>query len=97
MPLPITEKPTFTLVIPSTTQGARFRMMTRREEKLLLLAKTSDDEGDWLEAIRQVVQNCSSDDLDHYLPKTLDLAFTNLARLRAGKKLKNAVNPATGY
>jgi phosphoglycerate dehydrogenase-like enzyme len=41
--------------------------------------------------------HCSSDDLDHYLPKTLDLAFANLARLRAGKKLKNAVNPATGY
>jgi len=41
--------------------------------------------------------HCSSDDLDHYLPKTLDLAFANMARLRAGKKLKNAVNPATGY
>jgi phosphoglycerate dehydrogenase-like enzyme len=41
--------------------------------------------------------HCSSDDLDHYLPKTLDLAFANLARLRAGRKLKNAVDPATGY
>jgi glyoxylate/hydroxypyruvate reductase A len=41
--------------------------------------------------------HCSSDDLDHYLPKTLDLAFANMAKLRTGKKLKNAVNPATGY
>jgi phosphoglycerate dehydrogenase-like enzyme len=41
--------------------------------------------------------HCSSDDLDHYLPKTLDLAFANMARLRAGKTLKNEVNPATGY
>lgn len=41
--------------------------------------------------------HCSSDDLDAYLPKTLDLAFDNLARLRAGKALRNRVDPATGY
>ncbi len=41
--------------------------------------------------------HCSSDDLDDYLPRTLDLAFDNLARLRAGKALRNRVNPATGY
>jgi phosphoglycerate dehydrogenase-like enzyme len=41
--------------------------------------------------------HCSSDDLDHYLPLTLDLAFANAARLRAGKRLKNPVDPATGY
>jgi phosphoglycerate dehydrogenase-like enzyme len=41
--------------------------------------------------------HCSSDDLDLYLPLTLDLAFANAARLGAGKRLKNAVDPATGY
>jgi phosphoglycerate dehydrogenase-like enzyme len=44
-----------------------------------------------------ITPHCSSDDLDHYLPLTLDLAFANAARLRDGKRLKNAVNPATGY
>jgi len=44
-----------------------------------------------------ITPHCSSDDLDDYLPKTLDLAFDNLARLRAGKALRNAVDPATGY
>ena len=44
-----------------------------------------------------ITPHCSSDDLDHYLPMTLDLAFDNLAKLRAGRKLKNAVSPATGY
>lgn len=44
-----------------------------------------------------ITPHCSSDDLDHYLPLTLDLAFANAARLRAGRKLKNAVDPATGY
>jgi phosphoglycerate dehydrogenase-like enzyme len=44
-----------------------------------------------------ITPHCSSDDLDHYLPLTLDLAFANVARLRDGKRLKNAVDPATGY
>ena len=44
-----------------------------------------------------ITPHCSSDDLDHYLPLTLDLVFSNLARLREGKKLKNAVDPVTGY
>ena len=44
-----------------------------------------------------ITPHCSSDDLDHYLPLTLDLAFANVARLRAGKRLKNAVDPATVY
>jgi phosphoglycerate dehydrogenase-like enzyme len=44
-----------------------------------------------------VTPHCSSDDLDHYMPLTLDLAFANAARLRDGKRLKNAVDPATGY
>ena len=44
-----------------------------------------------------ITPHCSSDDLDHYLPLTLDLAFANVVRLRDGKRLKNAVDPATGY
>jgi glyoxylate/hydroxypyruvate reductase len=44
-----------------------------------------------------ITPHCSSDDLDDYLPLTLDLVFANLARFRAGKALKNAVDPKTGY
>ena len=44
-----------------------------------------------------ITPHCSSDDLENYLPKTMDLAFDNLARLRAGRKLKNVVDRTTGY
>jgi phosphoglycerate dehydrogenase-like enzyme len=44
-----------------------------------------------------ITPHCSSDDLDHYLPLTLDLAFNNVARLRDRKRLKNAVDRVTGY
>jgi phosphoglycerate dehydrogenase-like enzyme len=41
--------------------------------------------------------HCSSDDLDRYMPLTLDLVFENLSRLMAGRPLKNRVNPRRGY
>jgi phosphoglycerate dehydrogenase-like enzyme len=44
-----------------------------------------------------ITPHCSSDDLDDYLPLTLDLAFANVERLRNGKKLKNVVDRKTGY
>ena len=44
-----------------------------------------------------ITPHCSSDDLDEYLPLTMDLVFANLARLRGGRRLKNVVDPATGY
>lgn len=44
-----------------------------------------------------ITPHCSSDDLDAYLPLTMDLVFANLARLRGGRRLKNVVDPATGY
>ena len=39
----------------------------------------------------------SSDDLEHYIPRTLDLLFENLRRHLAGEPLKNRVRPALGY
>jgi len=39
----------------------------------------------------------TSDDLDEYMPKTLDLVFANAARLMRGEPLANAVDPALGY
>jgi phosphoglycerate dehydrogenase-like enzyme len=39
----------------------------------------------------------TSDDLDEYLPKTLDLVFANAARLLRGEPLANVVDPTRGY
>jgi phosphoglycerate dehydrogenase-like enzyme len=39
----------------------------------------------------------TSDDLDEYLPKTLDLVFANAVRLMHGERLVNAVDPLRGY
>jgi phosphoglycerate dehydrogenase-like enzyme len=44
-----------------------------------------------------ITPHCSSDDLDAYTPRTLDLVFRNVKRLIAGKKLENIVDPVHEY
>jgi hypothetical protein len=44
-----------------------------------------------------ITPHCSSDDLQHYLPLTLDLAFQNAALLASGTALRNRVDPRRGY
>jgi phosphoglycerate dehydrogenase-like enzyme len=44
-----------------------------------------------------ITPHCSSDDLEHYLPLTLDLAFENARLLASGKELRNRVDPRRGY
>jgi phosphoglycerate dehydrogenase-like enzyme len=44
-----------------------------------------------------IVPHCSSDDADSYAAGVLDLTFDNAARLLAGRRLKNRLNPAREY
>jgi hypothetical protein len=56
--LPKISHPIFNLEVPSSKKSLRFRPFTAREEKVLLIAKQSDDETDIMGAIKQVVNNC---------------------------------------
>jgi len=62
MSLPKINYPTFTVEIPSTKKKTTFRPFLVKEEKILLMAKASEDETDILLAIKQIVNNCSLDD-----------------------------------
>ena len=44
-----------------------------------------------------LMPHVTSDDEERYMPKTLDLAFTNATRLQRGEKLLNRVDPVLGY
>ncbi len=58
MALPKISHPMFDVVIPSTKKKIKIRPMLVKEEKILLMAKTSDDATAILPAIKQVVNNC---------------------------------------
>ena len=59
MSLPKIQYPVFNIEIPSLKKKKQFRPFLVREEKLLLMAKLSENEEDTLSAIKQVVNNCS--------------------------------------
>lgn len=58
MTLPKISHPTFKITVPSTKKALTFRPFLVKEEKILLMAKTSRDSNDILTAVKQVVNNC---------------------------------------
>lgn len=56
--LPIMTHPTFDVIIPSTKLKTKIRPMTVKEEKILLMAKESENPSDIFGAVTQVVSNC---------------------------------------
>jgi hypothetical protein len=64
MSLPKIEYPIFKIKVPSSRKEMRFRPFLVKEEKILLIAKASEEESDMLLAIKQVVNNCSLDEMN---------------------------------
>lgn len=60
--LPKIQHPIFEIKIPSLNKKFNFRPFLTKEEKILLIAKTSDDKTEILRAIKQIVNNCCLDD-----------------------------------
>ena len=59
MSLPKIDQPIYTITVPSLKKKFQFRPFLVKEEKLLLMAKESNNPSDILTAIKQVVNNCS--------------------------------------
>jgi hypothetical protein len=76
MALPKISHPMFDVVIPSSKKKLKIRPMLVKEEKILLMAKTNDDEKAILPAIKQVVNNCIVDaDIDVDKMTTFDIEY----------------------
>lgn len=72
MALPKISHPKFETVLPSTGEKVTFRPFTGREQKVLLVAKESNDAKDTLKAVAQVVTDCSN------IPNALQLPIFDL-------------------
>lgn len=81
--------PTFNVEIPSTKVKVRMRPFLVREEKILLMAQTSEDPKDIVLAIQQVVNNCLVDDIDFDNLTTFDIEYLFL-KLRS-KSVGNVI------
>lgn len=89
MSLPKMMHPTFNVTIPSTQEKVRMRPFLVREEKILLMAQTSENPKDIVLAIQQVVNNCLVDNLNVDDLTTFDIEYLFL-KLR-GKSVGNTI------
>lgn len=89
MSLPKMMQPTFNVSIPSTNEKIRMRPFLVREEKILLMAQTSENPKDIVLAIQQVVNNCLVDKVNVEDLTTFDLEYLFL-KLR-GKSVGNTI------
>ena len=90
--LPKIQHPIFEFTVPSTKVTTNFRPFLVKEEKILLMAKSSEDRADILRAIKQVVNNCAIDekfdvdkltlfDLEYLFLKLRSVSVDNVVRV----------------
>jgi hypothetical protein len=96
MGLPKIDIATFELKLPSTGQKIKYRPFLVKEEKILLIAAESKDNGQILHAMEQVISNCLIDKIDMEDMPSFDVEyiFLKLREKSMGEVIKvNVVDP----
>lgn len=75
MKLPKMDYPIYKINVPSLKKDFSFRPFLVKEEKLLLMAKESENASDILTAIKQIINNCLLDKLDVNKLALFDLEY----------------------
>jgi hypothetical protein len=75
MALPKIDVPVYTIDLPLSKKKIKYRPFLVKEEKLLLMAMESNDEKTITDSIKQIVTNCSLDDISVDDMPVLDLEF----------------------
>jgi hypothetical protein len=91
MPLPKIKHPTYEFKVPSTGKKEVFRPFLVREEKILLIAKSSEDPSEMFRAIKQIVNNCcinESFDVDKITIFDLEYLFLQLRAVSVNNMVK---------
>jgi len=88
MGLPKIDQPLFELTVPSTEKKITFRPFTVKEEKILLIARESEEMTQVVLAVKQIINNCCPD-LDVESLAVFDLEYLML-QLRA-KSVNNEI------
>lgn len=93
MALPKLTHPVFALTVPSTKEKVMFRPFLVKEEKLLLMAKQSEEQADIFNVLKQIITNCDVESvLDAGKLASFDVEYLFL-KLRA-KSINNIIELA---
>jgi len=91
--LPKIDYPIYSIEIPSTKQKFKFRPFLVKEEKILLMARESENSADILTAVKQIVNNCSIEpnfDIDKLAIFDIELIFIKLRAFSVDSIIKVA-------
>lgn len=89
MSLPKIEHPIVKIEVPSTKKKVNFRPMLVKEEKILLMAKVSEDDTDIFGAVQQIVNNCALDkefDINKLAIFDLQYLFLKIRAISVGEE-----------
>ena len=88
MALPKINVPTHELEVPSTKEKITYRPFLVKEEKILLLALEENDEMTIARALKQIVNNCTFDNISvNYMPLfDLEYIFLNIRAKSVGEE-----------
>tara|TARA_B100000287_G_scaffold420105_1_gene459083 strand:- start:2237 stop:2950 length:714 start_codon:yes stop_codon:yes gene_type:complete len=87
MPLPKLNTPEYSLNVPSSDEEIKYRPFVVAEEKLLLIAQETGDEDSMLNAVKQIVEGCTFNNLDvEHMPLfDLEYIFLNIRAKSVGE------------
>ena len=89
MGLPKLNTPTYELVLPSTEETIKYRPFLVKEQKLLLLAQESENKKEMLDAISQIIENCTFGKINSKESYVFDVeyVFLQIRRKSIGDKI----------
>ena len=89
MGLPKLDTPIYELVLPSTEETIKYRPFLVKEQKLLLLAQESKDKKEMLDAISQIIENCTFGKINSKEAYVFDVeyVFLQIRRKSIGDKI----------
>jgi hypothetical protein len=89
MGLPKLDTPTYELVLPSTEETIKYRPFLVKEQKLLLIAQNSKNKKEMLDAIAQVMNNCTFGKINTQEAYVFDVeyVFLQIRRKSVGDKV----------
>ena len=96
MTLPKIVTPTYELEIPSSKKKITYRPFIVKEEKILLLAQEAGEESDILNAIKQIIKNCTFEEVEVNDMALFDLEyiFLNLRAKSVGEVAEPVFTPS---
>ena len=96
MKLPVQELPVYKTSLPFSKKEIEYRPYTVKEEKILMMAMTTDAAEDAVTAVRQLIKNCTGLDANAMAPVDIEWIFLKLRSASVSNVIDVIIYPQCG-